>query len=58
MAPPTTEKVVRVGVADLKKYFGLKPGETLKEFAAESKALTDEDFCQLRDGIQNGSLTY
>ena len=48
----------RVGVAALKKFFGLKDGQTLAEFAVESKQLTDDDFAQLRDGITNGSLTY
>ena len=34
-------------VAALKNYFGLKPGETLQEFLAELKALTDADKSEL-----------
>lgn len=30
-------------VAACKDYFGLKPGQTLGEFAQEIKALTEED---------------
>jgi hypothetical protein len=48
----------RTGVKVLKDYFGYKPNEGLKEFAAETQALTDEDFEQLKGGIENGSLTY
>lgn len=48
----------RAGVSHLKSFFGLKPGQTLMEFAAEVKRLTDEDFAALRDGIVDGSLTY
>jgi hypothetical protein len=48
----------RVGVKVLKDFFGYKPNEGLREFAAEAMALSDEDFEQLKTGIENGSLTY
>lgn len=48
----------RTGIAALKKFFGTRDGQSLSEFAAEVKELTDEDFEQLRDGINDGSLTY
>jgi hypothetical protein len=48
----------RVGVKALKDFFGYRPNEGLREFAAEVKALTDEDFEQLRQGIEDETLTY
>lgn len=48
----------RKGVAVLKKFFELKNGQTLQEFAAETKELDDKSFEQLRDGIEDGTLTY
>lgn len=42
----------------LKQFFGFKQGEGLKEFAAEVKQLTDQDYVDLVTGIENGSLTY
>lgn len=48
----------RTGVSVLKKYFGLKDGESLKDFAGETKQLTDQDFDQLKTGIEDGSFTY
>ena len=38
--------------------FFRKEGETLSQFAAEWKALPEEDKAQLREGIGNGTLTY
>lgn len=35
------------GIVLLKKFFGLKPGQTLQEFSAEYKALTAEDVQEL-----------
>jgi len=55
---PTPKAGSRTGVKALKDYFGYKSGQTLKEFAAEVKALSDESFQQLKIGIENGSLTY
>ena len=48
----------RTGIKSLRDFFGYKPNEGLKEFAAEVKTLTDEDFEQLKRGIEDGSLTY
>jgi hypothetical protein len=48
----------RVGIKVLKDFFGYKPKEGLREFAAEAKALSDEDFEQLKRGIEDGSLNY
>jgi hypothetical protein len=31
---------------------------TLRDFSAEWKEMTDADKAQIREGIQNGSLTY
>ena len=38
--------------------FFRKDGETLTQFAAEWKALTDADKEQIKDGIGDGSLNY
>ncbi|WP_188188925.1 hypothetical protein [Nonomuraea sp. SYSU D8015] len=48
----------RKGVSSLKKYFDLKPGQKLAEFAEETRQLTDKDFEQIKSGIENGSLNY
>ncbi len=42
----------------LKDFFGLRPGEGLKDFAAELKALTPEDKEQLVLGIRDESYNY
>ena len=42
----------------LKKYFGFKEGDTLKEFLVELKELSTEEKQQLAEGILNGTLTY
>lgn len=36
----------------LKKFFGLKPGETLTEFHAETKALTQADRDELKAALE------
>jgi len=48
----------RVGVKHLSNYFGRLPGQSLKDFAAECKALPDADFYQLVSGIESKTLTY
>ena len=40
------------------RFFGRKDGQSLGDFGAEVKALTDEDVAQLHGGIANGTLTY
>jgi len=40
------------------RYFGKLPGQSISQFAAEIKALTDDDVRDLRTGIENGSLSY
>lgn len=40
------------------RYFGRKPQQSIGEFGAELKALTDDDIAQLRTGIENGTETY
>ena len=42
----------------LKEFFGLKPDQTLKDFAAELKELTSEDKEQLVQGIENETYDY
>ena len=42
----------------LKKFFGLKDGQTLSDFAGELKQLTDEDKEQLVQGITDESFSY
>ena len=54
----TTHTAGRTGISALKKFFGTKDGQSLSDFAAEVKELDDESFFQLRDGINDGSLTY
>ncbi|MFC5822291.1 hypothetical protein [Nonomuraea insulae] len=48
----------RKGVSSLKTYFDKKPGQTLAEFAAETRNLSDKDFEQLKTGIDNGTYNY
>jgi hypothetical protein len=48
----------RKGVSTLKKYFDVKPGQKLAEFADETRQLTDKDFDQIKGGIENGTYTY
>lgn len=45
-------------ISTVKKYFGLKDGQTMTEFAKEYKELTDEDKAQLAGGILDGTETY
>ena len=41
--------------AAMKEFFGLKPGQSLQGFAAELKALSDEEKAFFRAGLeQNG----
>jgi hypothetical protein len=55
----TAEDDPRKGFASIaKKFFGQLPGQSLSDFAKELKALPDEDVRQIRQGIDNGSLTY
>lgn len=42
----------------IKKFFGLKEGQKMKDFLEEYNNLTDEDKVQLATGIENESLTY
>lgn len=42
----------------LKDYFGTKDDQTLKDFAAELRELTDEDKAQLVAGIQDETFDY
>lgn len=42
----------------LKDFFGVKPGDSLKDFAAELKELTDEDKAQLVAGIEDETFDY
>lgn len=53
---PEEEK--KTGIAGIYKFFGPRPGQSIKDFADEFKMLTVEDKNQLREGIDNGSLTY
>jgi len=45
-------------VSTLKKFFELKEGQKLQDFAEELKSLTMEEKLALCDGIESGSLTY
>lgn len=38
----------------LKSYFGFKDGQTLKEFVAELKDLSDEDKLELAQAVAEG----
>jgi len=46
------------GIVELQKYFGRRDGQSLQEFGAELKALTDDDKVQLVGGIRDGSFDY
>jgi hypothetical protein len=39
-------------------YFGRKPGQTLKDWTEEWKALSEESREQIKEGIGNGTLSY
>lgn len=53
-----TEAFKYTGIGDLKKYFGMLPGQKLSDFADEVKKLSPNDFLQLRAGIIDGTLDY
>lgn len=54
-----TEKPPRARLTSLaNKFFGKKDGQSLMDFAAELKALTDQDVDDLLSGLESGSLTY
>lgn len=42
----------------LKKYFGIKEGDKLIDFANELKKLTDEDRQELTKGILDETFSY
>ncbi len=42
----------------VKDFFGMLPGQTLKDFTAEWQALTDTDKDQIKSGLGDGTLTY
>lgn len=52
----TTEKTSNA--VTIKKFFGLKPGQTTGEFLKEFQALSPEEKEQLAEGIKNESCTY
>lgn len=55
----TDEKKQTIGgAAQLQKFFGKKDGQTLADFAAELKQLTQLDKQQIGQGIADGKLTY
>jgi hypothetical protein len=45
-------------IKDVADFFGKLPGQTLKGFSDEWKALSDEDKSQIKEGIGNGTLNY
>jgi hypothetical protein len=58
MADEKTPRQRLIALAN--KYFGKKDGQSLTEFGAELKELTDEDCVQLVSGLEgaNPTLTY
>lgn len=52
-----TVKTVQATLKQVADYFRL-PGQTLKAFTEEWKALSDEDKDQLKSGLGNGTRTY
>lgn len=46
------------GVAKAMKFFGKQPGQSLSDFAAEWKTLTEDDKDQLIAGITDGTFNY
>jgi hypothetical protein len=45
-------------IGPLKKFMGLKEGQTLVEFGDELKELTDQDCEDLAKGLEDGTLNY
>jgi hypothetical protein len=45
-------------IMQVKEFFGVLPGQTLKDFTNDWKALPDDAKAQIRAGIGNGSFTY
>lgn len=58
MSDTIERRTTNSGMAVLKQFFGTKDGQTLREFASEVNALTDEDKAQLVGGIQDESFDY
>jgi hypothetical protein len=52
------EEKKTTSIKTIKDYFGFREGDSMKDFAAEMKGLSQEDKEQLCEGIENGSLTY
>lgn len=50
--------MAEVTIKAIKEFFGMRPGDTLKSFTEEWKALTDKDKAEIKEGIGNGSMTY
>lgn len=54
-----TEKTPRQRLISLAaKFFGKKNDQSLQEFGAELKELSDKDCEELCAGLENGTLTY
>lgn len=49
---------VKEYVAAFKNFFGMKPGQKIKDFGEELKGLTELDKAQIMQGIADGSLNY
>ncbi|MET0787184.1 MAG: hypothetical protein ABWY25_10805 [Paenisporosarcina sp.] len=45
-------------IAPLKRMMGLKEGQSLMDFGAELKQLTDEDCEDFAKGLEDGTLNY
>jgi hypothetical protein len=53
VASPTADATLK----QVTEYFR-QPGETLKGFTEEWKALSEKDKAEIKRGIGNGTLTY
>lgn len=58
MADTASKPNPYAGIKIFKEYFGYQQGQSLKDFAAECKELNPTEFKQIKEGIENGSLTY
>ena len=44
-------------LAAMKDFFGMQPGQSLKDFGAELKKLTDEDRAEFKAGLEANGYT-
>ena len=49
---------IKFSVKQVQELFGRLPGQSLTDFAAELKSLTEQDRIDLANGMSDGTLSY